>query len=411
METVENLLNSPDQLESLYRNDRSSFRDQFSALEVKYPDHPLVQGWRARLRYEPSRPDWFTRLDLIQILLSLFVFGALVSYPRWGGLTDTQSEDFYLRNAGFLALGALLFYFLRLVQPGKILVAAVLGLVTITLFWINLLPGSEKNVSDTLALAGVHLPLVLWALVGLVFGNGRINQWHHYLRFNGDLLVTSAVLEMAWMALSGLTMGLFYLIGFTLEEFYPQYVILPGMTVIPLVAAITIRQFPGFVDQVSPWIARIFSPIVLLMLTVYMTTMIFSEKNLFTDREILLMFNLMLAGVLALILFSLSSAGGSFLNWVLMLLSYVAIVVNLVAFFAIAYRLFELGVTPNRLAVFGANALFLANLFWMSFRLTGLVAGKQTKEQVLGAMNGFLPAYLVWALFVVIGFPIIFSFA
>lgn len=411
MESTESLLNSPDQLESLYRNDRSSFKDQFSSLEVRFPDHPLIQVWRARLRYEPVKSEWFTKIDLIQIFLSLLVFGALVSYPRWGGLDDAQSENFYLRNVGFIGLGALLFYFVRLIRPGGILAAAVLGLVFITVCWINLLPGSEKEISDTLALAGVHLPLVIWALVGLIFGNGKVSQWHHYLRFNGDLLVTSAVLEMAWMVLSGLTMGLFSLIGFSLEEFYPQYVILPGMTVIPLVAAITIRQFPGFVNQVSPWIARIFSPIVLLMLTVYMATMLFSDKNLYTDREILLLFNLMLAGVLALILFSLSSAGGVFLNWILMLLSYVAIVVNLVAFSAIAYRLFEMGVTPNRLAVFGANLLFLTNLIWMAIRLTGLVAGRKSKDQVLGAMNGFLPAYLAWALFVVIGFPIVFSFS
>ncbi|GAB1374555.1 hypothetical protein MASR1M46_14410 [Bacteroidales bacterium] len=65
--------------------------------------------------------------------------------------------------------------------------------------------------------------------------------------------------------------------------------------------------------KVSPVIAKIFSPLVLIMLLVFLSAMAFSGKDPYNDREFLIIFNALLVGVMAIIFFSVaeSSSGGA----------------------------------------------------------------------------------------------------
>jgi hypothetical protein len=247
----------------------------------------------------------------------------------------------------------------------------------------------------------------LWGITGFVF---KTSNRFEFLRFNGDLLVAAGILFLSWMLMSGVTMGLFELIGFRLEQYYPRYVLIPGLTAIPILAAITVLRNTGFVNQVSPWVARIFSPLALVMLSLFLIFFLQSGKDPFTDRDFLLVFNLILIAVLALILFSLSAAEQRWLNQVLFALSLVTILVNLTALSAIVYRLADYGLTPNRLAILGANVLFLIHLLLVGNKLRLMLSGKASREQVLTSLGNYLPVYILWAGVVTILFPVLFGF-
>jgi len=402
-----NYLDNPEQLEILYRKDKTQFQHIFSELEHAQPGSPLVSFWQSRLKFDQQPVISFAKNDLYHIAATVVLMGTLATFPFWSGKTEEEASIFFLRNIGFLALTSLMAYFFRTRQHPQKLMWMVTAVVALLGLYINLLPGNAVDPSDTLILAGVHLPLILWGITGYIFNSS--NRFE-YLRFNGDLLVAAGILFLSWMLMSGVTMGLFELIGFRLEQYYPRYVIIPGLTAIPILAAITVLRNTGFVNQVSPWIARIFSPLALVMLSLFLIFFLRSGRDPFTDREFLLVFNLILVAVLALILFSLSAAEQRWLNKVLFALSLVTILVNLTALSAIVYRLADYGLTPNRLAILGANVLCLIHLFIVGNKLRLLLSGKVSREHVLTSIGHYLPVYLVWSAVVVILFPLLFGF-
>jgi hypothetical protein len=218
------------------------------------------------------------------------------------------------------------------------------------------------------------------------------------------------------MAISGITMGLFSLIGIDIGEIYFQWILVIELSACPLVATYILDTNPRLVSRVSPIIARIFSPVVLVTLIGYLIGMAWASKDPFNDREFLLLFNLLLIGVLAIVFFSLvelprsSSGRGALL--ITLLLSVVTIVVNSIALLAILYRISNWGFTPNRLAVLGANLLFFIHLILIAVQLVRQVRSKEVEFAAIEkTIAVFLPFYAGWALFVAVVVPLIFSFS
>ena len=125
-------------------------------------------------------------------------------------------------------------------------------------------------------------------------------------------------------------------------------------------------------------------------------------------------FNFLLIGVMAIILFSVA---GTFKNkenpagsFILLALSVVTIIVNGIALSAILFRISEWGITPNRLAILGANILMLTNLFMVAIRLFNNVRKKSDISEVENSISMFLPVYSLWTIIVTFIFPLIFNF-
>jgi hypothetical protein len=283
------------------------------------------------------------------------------------------------------------------------------------LIFINLLPENEK--SDTLILSCIHLLLYLWSILGFAF----VGQLRHhgekrlsFLRYNGELVVITALILIAGGIMSGMTINLFSAIGFNIEKFYFEYVVVLGLAAVPIVGTFLTRTNPQLVGKVSPVIARIFSPLVLFMLIVYLVSMIYSAKDPYNDREFLLIFNALLIGVMAIIFFSVAETSKSVRNqaeiWVLFLLSAITIVVNGIALSAILFRISEWGITPNRTAVLGGNVLILINLLWVTLQLYKVISKKADITAVGNAIASYLPIYFLWTIIVTFIFPILFGF-
>jgi hypothetical protein len=242
------------------------------------------------------------------------------------------------------------------------------------LIFINLLPDVTK--SDSTVLSCIHLALFLWAVSGFAFvGDAKDNNEKRlrFLKYNGDLLVMTALILIAGAILTGITIGLFSLIGFNIEEFYFQNIVIFGLPAAPIFATFLIRTNPQLVGKVSPVIAKIFSPLVLVMLVIYLVAMIYSGKDPYNDREFLLIFNGLLIGVMAIIFFSVAETSGTPKSqaetWIIFLLSVVTVIVNGIALSAILFRISEWGITPNRAAVLGGNVLILINLLLVTVQL------------------------------------------
>ena len=142
--------------------------------------------------------------------------------------------------------------------------------------------------------------------------------------------------------------------------------------------------------------------------------MVLKQKSLFTDREFLIAFNVLLLVVLGLCVFSISERGSKdsagAIDWMNIGLVAVTLAIDAVALAAILFRVSTYGFSPNRIAVLGANLLVFVHLAGILFHYLQFVRQKQGVENLEKWIAGYLPAYTAWSLAVVIGFPLAFQF-
>jgi hypothetical protein len=403
--------NSPKELEKLYRENKTQFKREFNGMYPELQGNSAADFWYERLNFKQEKPRRRSQTELLFVVLAAFVAGITAKLPA---IFSIDEEFFYSRNIGFIVFPVLMVYFgwRNKISSGKIVFIA-LSVITV-LIYINTLPNMPN--SDTLFLACTHLLLFLWMLFGFTF----VGDWRNivakrlqFLKFNGDLLVLIALICIAGGIMTAITIGLFSLIGFNIEEWYFKNIAVFSLAAVPVVGTYLTRTNPQLVGKVSPVIARIFSPLVLIMLVIYLVAMFYSGNDPYQDREFLIIFNALLIGVMALIFFSVAGTSAERTRkseiWILFLLSVVTIVVNSIGLSAILFRISEWGMTPNRAAVLGANGFILINLLLVTVQLFRVSMKKADMEAVEKAIAFYLPVYFLWALVVTFLFPLIFG--
>lgn len=405
-------IDNPAYLENLYRKNKADFKDAFAAVYPQLSESNSARFWYERLNYESNSISWGSKSDLIFVIIASFLAGLIARIP----LTFSVSEDFfYPRNIAFILFPFLLAFFAWKNKLSTRTIAVICSISAVCLIYINLLPDNPE--SDTLILACLHLPILLWILLGAAFSGKELSNFNQrlgFLRFNGDMLVMIAILGIAAGILSGITFGLFELIGINIQQFFENYLVIFGLPAIPILATFLTHTNPQLVHKVSPIIAKLFSPAVLIMLLVYLGAIVYSGKDPYNDREFLLLFNSLLIGVMALIFFSVAEGTGNKKSsvdfWILLLLSIITIIVNGIALSAILFRISEWGITPNRMAVLGSNILMLIHLLMIAYQLSRIIRNKSESFEVGKTIVRYIPVYFVWAAIVVFIFPIVFAF-
>jgi len=405
-------INDPKQLEKLFRRNKAHFNREFSTLYPELKGNTLADFWNERLNYESDEINWATGRELLFVIIAALVAGVIAKLPA---LLRISEDFFYPRNIGFCVFPALMAYFAwkNKLSPGKI--AFIVGASLVGLIFINSLPAVEK--SDTLILSCIHLLLFLWSILGFAFVDEKRNNDEKrlsYLKYNGDLVVMTTLILIAGGIMTGITIGLFSIIGYNIEKFYFENVVIFALPAAPIFATYLTQTNPQLVGKVSPVIARIFSPLVLVMLAIYLIAIIYSGKDPYNDREFLLIFNALLVGVMAIIFFSVAETNKTTKSqteiWILFLLSAVTVVVNGIALSAILFRISELGITPNRAAVLGGNVLILINLLIVTAQFFKVLSKKANITGVGKAIAFYLPIYILWTIIVTFLFPLIFGF-
>ncbi len=411
MDIITNLDN-PRQLEKLYRDNKVDFKNVFNSVYPEIKENRTAQIWNERLNFEGEEISWGTTRELTFVIIAAFIAGFIAKIPD---LVSIKHDYFYPRNIGFIFFPLLTAYFAwkQKVSAKQFTIAAIIILASAV--FINMLPDNAK--SDTLILSCIHLPLLMWAVMGYIFtgDNLKNNQRRlDFLKYNGELVVIMAIILISGVLLLGITAGLFKLIGIRVDEFYEKYIVIWGAASVPIIGTYLVQTNPQLVNKVSPVIAKVFTPLVLITLVVYLTAVIYTGKDPYNDRDFLLVFNALLVGVMAIILFSITGtpkdSSGRTNTLMLFLLSIVTIIVNGIALSAIVFRISEWGITPNRLAVLGGNILILINLLIVTYRLYRAVKNRNEIDKVETGIASYLPVYCLWTILVIFIFPLVFNF-
>jgi hypothetical protein len=407
--------NNPVKLEELYHEDSRAFKEEFAKIYPALENSQLASFWHARLNFEFPAASKDRTIELGIVILLSFFAGLAAKLP---GIYQWDQEHFFQRNIGFIVFPALSFYFLWKKESAwsRFIIAFVIFLASF--IFINLMP--QGDLSDTMILSCIHLPVLLWAVLGYSYGAVSGNSKRlEFMRYNGELLIMTGLIIIAGFLLSAITVGLFKVIGLQIGEFYFLNIGVFGLAASPIVATYITQANPHLVNKVSPVIARIFSPLVLIMLVSFLVATFFAGKDPYNDRDFLIVFNALLIGVMAIILFSLAETfrndDNRLARYILLALSVVTILVNGIALSAIVFRISEWGMTPNRFAVMGGNILILTNLCMVAYQLFRSVSkrpGQLNSDTgaVENAIAKFLPVYIAWAIVVSFIFPFVFSF-
>ncbi len=409
-------LGNPEILEKLYRKDRKAFKAAFESIYTEIESTETVKFWKIRLDYDirPDTPKTFTLTELITVFVFCMIIVFLIKIPSIFNLSYPE-DIFYMRNTAIIVFFGLTLYtvwFNRIKDIKKLIMTAMAFLIAA--IYINLLPSDSQGAA--VILAYIHLPFLMWFIYGIVFTGyefRNLDKRIDFIRFNGDLVIFYALIAIAGGLLTAITVGLFDSIGLDIEKFYGENIIITGAAAAPVVAAFLIEKFPALVSRTAPLIATIFSPLVLITLIVFLVTILVTGKDPYNDRDFLLVFNIMLLGVMAIIIFSVSETSviknQKFNAIILFVLSTVTIIIDLIALSAIFYRLGEYGLTPNRLAVLVSNILVLINLVLIMAGLFRINFKKKDFTIVEKTVSKFLPVYLAWILIVIFAFPAIFG--
>jgi hypothetical protein len=405
-------INNPKQLEKLYRDHKSAFTIAFNNIYQELTNEPAAMAWNERLNYKDEHLTWGNKNEIIFIMVAAFVGGLIVKMPSFLGL----EYDVYLsKNIGFVVFPILTMYFIwkqQLAMTGLIL---PLILFIGSAIFVNSLPYNEK--SATFILTTIHLPIFLWSILGYAFIGGDLNNNHKkiaFLKFNGNFIVMTGLIFISGMLFTGITIALFELLKIDIKDFYFEQIAVWGLAAMPILSTFLIQNNPELVNKISPTIAKIFTPIVFITLLVFLVTLLYTGKSIYNDRNFLLVLNAVLIGVMAIILFSLTEATNntsSKFNLIMLFgLGLLTIIANAIALSAILFRLSEFGLSPNRLAVLGANLLVFVHLLFVTYGLFNNLKGKSSIQNIEADIALFIPAYAVWAAFVTFAMPFIFKF-
>lgn len=404
-------INDPEALETLFLKDKTAFIRHFDEA-TRGLDTDLVKFWQIRLsRAERTHQHHALKSGLVVVTVITVITALLTRLPLV--MTGMPPENFYIRNLPTLILTGLTTWFIikNRITGWKHILLLILPTLVLTIF-LNLLP---EKLTDTTILAMIHAPLFMgfiFALAFVSFDFRNTGKFSGLIRYCGELAIMTGLLAIAGAMLSGMTISLFSMIGMEIGQFYMENIGIIGVAVLPVIAAWLIDLYPGITDKITPVIARIFTPLVLLSTVIYLVAISLSGISLAENRDFLLVFNILLLCVMAIIVFSLSELDQSDvrkLNVILLFLLTVAtLLIDLFALVAIMTRLSE-GFTPNRTVVLVSNILILVNLLLVLPDL--FLAGFKGKslDWTEKIIYRYFPVYFLYSVVVIFVFPVIFG--
>jgi hypothetical protein len=344
--------------------------------------------------------------------------GAAIKLPNLFGIDFADGGTFYPLNAAFFTLPFIAAYFAwerPLPRSTRLWLAAVFALAAIV---VNAFPFSPSPGADTEVLTILHLPIALWLAVGVAYVGGR---WHgnerrmDFVRFTGELFIYYVLIALGGGVLVGLTFGLFQAIGIDPEPQVQNWIVPCGAAGAALVATWLVEAKQSVIENMAPVLTRIFAPLFSLLLLAFIVTMVWTGRGIDVEREVLILFDLLLVVVFGLLLYSISArdflAPPGLLDWIQLTLVGTALVVDVLALWAIGARISDFGFTPNRVAALGENVILLVNLGGSAFLYARFLRGGVAFSRLYEWQTTYLYVLAAWAAVVAFLFPPLFGFA
>ncbi len=402
----------PRELERMYRADPKTFKKSFSYAWEQHPESQVLGVWHERLHFKETvntkKPSLFQKGFLVMGLLAI-----LAGISTRIIFHFVEQEAIAPINLAFGIIPFIAAYFVYSNTPKRSIIYSLSALFIISGVYLNMLPLHYK---DSIILVYLHIPIFLWVLLGVAFtGNDYLKGSRRlaYIKFNLEYGILYASMAVSGMVLAALTMQLFSFVGLDIEDFYFSNIVIFGAAALAIVATYLVSMNLKLAKNITPYIAKIFSPLVLITLLAYLVTVLGVGENPFLDRNFLIAFNGILLGVLAVTIFSITERDSdeekNISDYINVALIVLALIIDSVALSAIVFRLSSYGITPNRLAVLGVNILIWANLIWIMVSYMRFLQNKSRLSTIQNAVTKYLPVYGLWAAFVIFTFPIIFK--
>jgi len=350
------------------------------------------------------------------IIIFLAIFAAiLVKLPTLFNLQPDTIDSFYLRNISFFVFPLLIGYFAwkrKLKSQSLITIGSI---IIVGLIIANIYPFAEG--SDTEVLFAIHMPIILWLALGVAFAG---NEWNlvqgrmNFIRFSGEFFIYYVLIALSGGVLVAFMAVLFGTIHIDIEPFFEAWLLPCGAAGAVIIAAWLAEIRNDLAVNFAPVLAKLFSPLFALMLITFIGTLIITGNELIIDRNILIAFDLLLIVALGLLLYTISSrepnATPGVFDMIQVVLLVSALLADTLALWGISGRIVEFGFTPNRIAALGLNLILIVNLTWAVLLNVRFLRGSIEFPILKKWQTDYLPVYGIWAVIIVILFPLLFGF-
>ena len=349
--------------------------------------------------------------------------GAAMKVPTLFGIAlDPDQNLFYPLNISFLTLPFIAAYFAwERPLPGatRLGLAAVFAVAALLVnaFPFPPLTTSDARVPDTQVLTILHLPIVLWLAVGTAYVGGR---WRgndgrmDFIRFTGEAFIYFVLIALGGGVLIGTTFVLFEAIGIDAEPIVGGWILPCGFAGATVIASWLVEAKQGVIENMAPVLTRVFTPLFTLLFLAFLATVAWTGRGIDVEREVLIAFDLLLVVVFGLLLYSISArdplAPPALGDWINLALVVTALIVDVLALWAIGARISDFGFTPNRVAALGENVVLLGNLGGAAVLYAGFLRGRVAFSRLLEWQTFYLYVLAGWAAVVAFGFPLLFGF-
>jgi hypothetical protein len=429
-EQISRIQDNPGELEHLYQDSKltkqeSSFREAIQQWYQGQPDHLLAAAWYYRLgnNIQSSNSRTIDRQWKIaiaaSIVLGLVLWG--ISSPT---LTIAGAPLIFFLWSPIIACALLAFLVLTSKKLSLSLIGSVLLLTIATAYALILgMSGKIGNNHDSQTiLILLHLPLIAACALGLyILGDTqRSSDVHGFLWKGIEVIGIAGVYAIIGGIFAGLTLGLFYAIGITPNETILRLLGFGGGGLIPVLAVASGYQpelAPGDQDvqhgfsRLLSIAAQLLLPLGLLVVCLYLCFLPFNFQLIFTNRDTLIIYNVLLFAVVALLVVATpltsSMLAPQLQTWIRRAIIALAILVTVICLHALAaiiYRTVGGGLTINRLAVIGWNSLNIGLL--VAFLINQSRKSDLTWiERAQAVYRIGTIGYFIWGAAVLIGSP------
>ena len=426
---------SPHKLEQLYQKAQVEgqtevFQSALQACFEENPDNLLFAAWFYRFQQTPETRVKPRREVNWALAVPLSILTGLIFWA----LSDFETL-IYLDHLPLLALwwspiatmSALVFMVVTAKKNQVRAVALGLGLFAAAAYAMLLAPGLDVpwKINHYLDLAAIHIPLLCWIALGISVLGLKSNRGDRFafLIKSIEVMITAGLYLIAGMVFGVITIAMFEALSISFPDILMRLIAAGGFGLLPVLAVASVYDPTAapseqdFNQGLSKFIAtmmRLLLPLTLGVLVIYIFVIPFNFLEPYKNREVLIVYNLMLFAIMGLLLgvTPISGVGLSpqLQKWLRMGIITVAILAELVSIYALSatvFRTIEGGLTINRLTIIGWNSINIYLLFLLIYKQF-----KAGREEWIDSLHSVFSlastAYLVWGLFLVLAIPWLF---
>ncbi|MEO6116848.1 MAG: permease prefix domain 1-containing protein [Pseudolysinimonas sp.] len=360
---------------------------------------------------DPRPSSWPVMLIFAVIAAVLVQVARIASdFPNSG-----SGAEWFGRNISLFVLPVLAAYFVVVRRMPWRRILPLVAIVAVLALAVNLFPYHGDRATEFVV--GIHLPVVLWFVVGIAYLGG---EWRSsdrrmdFLRFTGEWIVYYALIALAGGVLVGLTTAVFELALPGSSGVVADWVVPSGAAGAVLVAAWLVEAKKSVIENIAPVLTAIFTPLFAAMLLV--TTVIYAATAFGRsfDRNALGLFDALLIVVVGLVIYGISARStrrAGLMDALRLTAVVAAVLLDLLVLVAMLARVGEFGFTANRVAALGLNLVLLIDLAVTAVIIVRMLGGRSPVLALERWQTSYLLVIAGWVTAVVLVLPVVFGFA